>query len=63
MTAQLTREGTPARTAQPAAPAGRGWLREGWHRIHLAIQEMNHASRLVVELQAPWGVDKHWHRR
>jgi hypothetical protein len=63
MTAQLTHEGTQARTTEPATPAGRGRLREGCHRIHLAIQEMNHASRRVVELQAPWTVDEQWHRK
>ena len=63
MTAQLTHEGTQARTTEPATPAGRGRLREACHRIHLAIQEMNYASRRVVELQAPWTVDEQWHRR
>ena len=63
MTAQLTHEGTQARTTEPATPAGRGRLREACHRIHLAIQEMNHASRRVVELQAPWIVDEQWDRR
>ena len=63
MTAQLTLEGPETRTAEPATPAGRGRLREACHRIHLAIQEMNHASRRVVELQIPWSVDDQWHRR
>ena len=63
MTAQLTHEGTQARTTEPSTPAGRGRLREACHRIHLAIQEMNYASRRVVELQAPWTVDEQWHRR
>ena len=63
MTAQLTHKGTQARTTEPATPAGRGRLREASHRIHLAIQEMNHASRRVVELQAPWTVDEQWHRK
>jgi hypothetical protein len=63
MTAQLTREGTHARTTQPASPVGRGRLREMCHRIRLAIQEMNYASRRVAELQAPWSVDKQWHGR
>jgi hypothetical protein len=63
MTAQLTHEGTQARTTEPATPAGRGRLREACHRIHLAIKEMNHASRRVVELQAPWTVDEQWHRK
>jgi hypothetical protein len=63
MTAQLTYEGTQARTTEPTTPAGRGWLRNAWHRIRLTIQEMNYASRRVVELQAPWSVDKQWHGR
>jgi hypothetical protein len=63
MTAQLTHEGTQARTTELATPAGRGRLREACRRIHLAIQEMNYASRRVVELQAPWTVDEQWHRK
>jgi hypothetical protein len=63
MTAQLTHEGTQARATEPATPAGRGRLREACHRIHLTVQEMNYASRRVVELQAPWSVDKQWHRK
>ena len=63
MSAQLTHEGTQARTTEPAAPAGRGRLRGAWHRIRLSIQEMNYASRRVVEVQAPWSVDKQWHSR
>ena len=62
MTAQLTHEGTQARTTEPATPAGRGWLREACHRIHLALQEMNYGARRTVEVQAPWSVDKQWHR-
>jgi hypothetical protein len=49
-------------TTQPAT-AGRHWLRSAWHRIRLAISEMNYASRRVVEVQAPWSVDEQWHRR
>jgi hypothetical protein len=63
MTAQLTHEGTAARTTEPTAAAGYGRLREACHRIRLTIQEMNRASRRVVELQAPWTVDTQWHRR
>jgi hypothetical protein len=60
MTAQLTHEGTQARTTEPAS---RGRPREACHRIQLTIQEMNYASRRVVELQAPRSFDKQWHRR
>ena len=63
MTAQLTHEGTQARTTEPATPAGRGRLRGACHRIRLTVQEMNDASRRVVELQAPWSVDKQWHSK
>jgi hypothetical protein len=63
MTALLIHEGTQARTTEPATPASRGRLREACQRIHLTIQEMNYASRRVVELQAPWSVDKQWHSR
>jgi len=63
MTALLTREGTQAPSTEPASPASRGRIREAFHRIHLTIEEMNYASRRVVELQAPWIVDDQWHRR
>ena len=63
MSAQLTHEGTQARTTEPVAAAGRGRLRGAWHRIRLTIQEMNYAARRVVEVQAPWIVDEHWHSR
>ena len=63
MIAQLTHEGTQTRTTEPANPAGRGRLREACHRIRLTAQEMNYASRRVVELQAPWSVDEQRHSR
>jgi hypothetical protein len=63
MTALLTHEVTQAETTEPATPTGRGRLREGCHRIRLALQDMSYASRRVVELQAPWSVDKQWHWR
>ena len=63
MTAQLTHERTQAPTKKAATPASRGRLQEACHRIHLAIQEINYASRRVVELQAPWTVDEQWHRK
>jgi hypothetical protein len=66
MSAQLTRQATQDRTAEPsgpAAPAARKPLREACHRILLTIQEMNYASRRVLELQAPWIVDDQWYRR
>ncbi len=63
MTTQLTHEGTQARTTKTLAPAGHGRLMEACLRIRLAIQEMNYASRRVVEVQAPWIVDDQWHNR
>ena len=63
MSALLTPEGTQTSTMQPATAASRGRLRGAWHQIRLAIGEMNYASRRVVELQAPWIVDKQWDSR
>jgi hypothetical protein len=34
-----------------------------FRRIFLAIREMNHASRRLVEVQAPWTVDAQWHSK
>jgi len=62
MSAQLTQQGIQARTAGPAAAAGRGRLRAACRRVRLAAAEMNYASRRVVERQAPWAVDRDWHR-
>jgi hypothetical protein len=63
MTAQLTDQATQAPTTQQATTAGRGRLREVCHRVHLAVGDMNYASRRAVEVQAPWSVDKQWERR
>jgi hypothetical protein len=63
MSALLTHQGTQARTAETVDPASRGPLRGAWHRIRLTVQEMNYASRRVVELQAPWSVDQQWRSR
>ena len=63
MSALATHEGTQPRTTQTVAPADHGRLRGAWHRILLAIREMNYASGRVVEVQAPWSVDKQWHSR
>jgi hypothetical protein len=62
MTAQLTHKGTRTRTTGPAATAGHGRLRRACHRVRLAVGEMNYASRRLVERQAPWAVDRDWHR-
>jgi hypothetical protein len=63
MSALLTHEGTQARTTKTADPADRRGLRGAWHRILPAVREMNYASRRVVEVQAPWSVDKQWYAR
>jgi hypothetical protein len=63
MSAQLTVEVIPDRTAQPIVPARHGWPRRAWHRILGTVQEMNYANRRLVEVQAPWSVDSQWHRR
>jgi hypothetical protein len=33
---------------------GRERLRGLWYRLRLTVQEMNYATRRLVELQAPW---------
>ena len=63
MTAQFTDEGTQAPTTETTIRSSRGRLSDAIHRIHLAVQEMNYASRRVVEVQAPWTVDEQWHRK
>jgi hypothetical protein len=63
MTAQLSLEELPAKTAEPTAPAGRGRLRGAWHRIRRTVAEMNYATQRLAEVQAPWIVDPQWHRR
>ena len=60
---QVTRQGTTDRTTGPAAQASPGRLRAACRRVRLTIQEMNYASRRVVERQAPWIVDEQWYRR
>ena len=56
----LTHEG-PA--TQTVAATGHGWLRRACHRVRVTVAEMNYAARRVVEVQAPWTVDEHWHTR
>jgi hypothetical protein len=63
MTAQFIHEGSQARTTGPIARTRPGPLRSACRRIRLAVHEMNYASRRVVEVQAPWTVDRHWHVR
>jgi hypothetical protein len=38
---------------------GRERLRCLWYRLRLTVQEMNYATRRIVELQAPWISDDH----
>ena len=49
--------------AVPVTAGGRGWLPSAWQRIRLGLAEMNHASRRMVEVQAPWSVDSRWPRQ
>jgi mannosyltransferase OCH1-like enzyme len=65
MSAQLTHEATQAKTTQLTAAdgPGRNSLRSAWRRVRLTVAEMNHATRRLVELQAPWTVDEQWHSR
>jgi hypothetical protein len=63
MSAQLTCEGTQAATTHPADPAGHGQLGRAWHRIRLAVAEMNYAAQRIVQIQAPWAVDDQWHTK
>jgi len=51
------------RKAELAALTRPGPLRLAFRRIFLAIREMNHASRRLAEVQAPWTVDAQWHNR
>jgi hypothetical protein len=39
--------------------SGRERLRCLWYRLRLTVAEMNYATRLMVELQAPWICDDH----
>jgi len=50
-------ETVPATTTEPTAATRRGPLAAVWHRILMAVREMNYASRRIVEVQAPWTVD------
>ena len=63
MTAQLSLEELPAKTAEPTAPAGPGRLRGAWHRIRRTVAEMNYGTQRLTEVQAPWIVDPQGHRR
>jgi hypothetical protein len=49
--------------AAPAVLTGHGPAYRMFHRIFLAFREMNHASRRLVEVQAPWAVDAQWHSK
>jgi hypothetical protein len=60
MSAQLTRQGTPY---TPIRTPEVSRLRAAWRRLRQAGQEIDHASRRVVEWQAPWIVDAQWYRK
>jgi hypothetical protein len=59
----ITHQGIQAKTTRPAVPASTGRLRSAWHQVRRSVAEMNHASRRLVELQAPWAIDEQWHTR
>jgi hypothetical protein len=63
MSAPVIQQKSPETKPDQPIRANRTLVGRAWHRIRLAIQEMNYASRRVVELQAPWSLDKQWHRR
>jgi hypothetical protein len=63
MSAQLTYEGIQTKTSEPTAPASHGRIRGVWHHVRQTVQEMNYATRRVVEVQAPWSVDQQSHSR
>jgi hypothetical protein len=63
MSAQLIHKGIRPTTAQAAASARSGRLGRAWHRVHLALADMNYGARRAVEVQAPWIVDEQWHSR
>jgi hypothetical protein len=63
MTAQLTHKVIQAKTTRPAASAGTGRLRSAFHWVRQSVAEMNYSARRLVELQAPWTIDEHWHTR
>jgi hypothetical protein len=60
---QVTHEETQARTTEPTISVGHGRLRRACHRVRMTLAEVNYAARRVVELQAPWSVDRQWHSR
>ncbi|HEY3873161.1 MAG TPA: hypothetical protein VGM10_32695 [Actinocrinis sp.] len=59
MSVQSTSRGTQATMTDPARWTKPGRLRSVWYRIRFTVQDMNYAARRVVELQAPWRVDRH----
>jgi len=64
MFTQLTDQPVQAITPQlTALITARGPLGRARQRILQAFHEMNYATRRVVEVQAPWIVDKQWHNR
>ena len=55
---------TPRRQLEKSVSwSGRERLRCLWYRLRLTVAEMNHASRRMVELQAPWISDDRGHER
>jgi hypothetical protein len=63
MSAQLTHDGIQDQKTERTDSARHGRLRGVWERIRATVQEMNYATRRVVEVQAPWSVDEQWRSR
>jgi hypothetical protein len=63
MSAQLSHEEISDWTPERTDSARHGGLRGLWQRIRATVQEMNYATRRIVEVQAPWSVDEQWHSR
>jgi hypothetical protein len=62
MSAQLTTTKTQPEVAEPEVAVLRPPRRGAWRWVRQTIQEMNYGARRFVEWQAPWIVDKDWHR-
>jgi hypothetical protein len=48
--------------AQPARPR-RSPVMTAWHRVRLAVAEMNYATRRLYELQVPWSIGEQRHSK
>jgi hypothetical protein len=60
---QIAHMDPEVRMAELTALTRPGPLSRAVYRIVQAIREMNHASRRLAEVQAPWAVDAQWHSK